>query len=77
MQPVLDALRGGRFFVTTGEVLIPELQIAGFLRQGEKQRAAHGSPLRAYLLRSDDLGTACINNFSDLRSASYPAPDPF
>ncbi|WP_076349943.1 hypothetical protein [Paludisphaera borealis] len=28
-QPVLDALRGGRFFVTTGEVLIPEFTIDG------------------------------------------------
>ena len=28
-QPVLDALRSGRFFVTTGEVLIPEFQVAG------------------------------------------------
>jgi len=29
-QPVLDALRGGRFFVTTGEVLIPEFVVAGY-----------------------------------------------
>jgi hypothetical protein len=28
-QPVLDALRTGRFFVTTGEVLIPEFLVAG------------------------------------------------
>ncbi len=28
-QPVLDALRGGRFFVTTGEVLIPEFMVNG------------------------------------------------
>lgn len=28
-QPVLDALRGGRFFTTTGEVLIPEFTIDG------------------------------------------------
>jgi hypothetical protein len=28
-QPVLDALRGGRFFVTTGEMLIPEFTIDG------------------------------------------------
>jgi hypothetical protein len=28
-QPVLDALRGGRFFVSTGEVLIPEFSIGG------------------------------------------------
>ena len=27
-QPVLDALRGGRFFVTTGEILIPEFTVA-------------------------------------------------
>jgi hypothetical protein len=28
-QPVLDALRGGRFFTSTGEVLIPEFTIGG------------------------------------------------
>jgi hypothetical protein len=28
-QPVLDGLRGGRFFVTTGEVLIPEFLVDG------------------------------------------------
>src|SRR5262249_26488965 len=28
-QPVLDALRGGRFFVSTGEVLLPEFRAGG------------------------------------------------
>ncbi|HIF00331.1 MAG TPA: DUF4861 domain-containing protein [Fuerstia sp.] len=28
-QPVVDALRGGQFFVTTGEVLIPEFTVNG------------------------------------------------
>ena len=28
-QPVLDALRGGRFFVSTGEVLLPEFTVGG------------------------------------------------
>ncbi|MDG3005136.1 hypothetical protein [Paludisphaera mucosa] len=28
-KPVLDALRGGRFFTTTGEVLIPEFTVGG------------------------------------------------
>ena len=28
-QPVLDSLRSGRFFVTTGEVLIPEFTVNG------------------------------------------------
>ncbi|MDB6154909.1 MAG: hypothetical protein JWL90_3362 [Chthoniobacteraceae bacterium] len=28
-QPVLDALRGGRFFTSTGEVLIPEFTVGG------------------------------------------------
>ena len=28
-QPVLDSLRAGRFFVTTGEVLIPEFTVDG------------------------------------------------
>src|SRR5262249_34475043 len=27
--PLLDALRGGRFFVTTGEVLIPDFKVGG------------------------------------------------
>ena len=31
-KPVLDALRGGRFFTTTGEVLIPEFAV---VREGE------------------------------------------
>jgi hypothetical protein len=28
-QPVLDALRDGRFFVSTGEVLLPEFAVGG------------------------------------------------
>src|SRR5260370_30752638 len=28
-QPVLDALRDGRFFVSTGEVLLPEFKVGG------------------------------------------------
>ena len=28
-QPVLDALRNGRFFVSTGEVLLPEFKVGG------------------------------------------------
>src|SRR6185503_2674220 len=28
-QPVLDALRGGEFFTTTGEVLIPQFTVGG------------------------------------------------
>ncbi|WP_435015834.1 hypothetical protein TA3x_003387 [Tundrisphaera sp. TA3] len=28
-QPVLDALRGGRFFTSTGEILIPEFTVGG------------------------------------------------
>jgi hypothetical protein len=28
-QPLLDALRDGQFFVTTGEVLIPEFSVGG------------------------------------------------
>jgi hypothetical protein len=42
-QPLLDALRGGRFFVTTGEVLIREFTVGGrqsgetlFVNPGEK-----------------------------------------
>jgi hypothetical protein len=33
-QPLLDALRGGQFFVTTGEVIIPEFTVGG-RRSGE------------------------------------------
>jgi hypothetical protein len=43
-QPVLDALRGGRFFVSTGEVLLPEFTVGGkgsgqVLRLGGKTTA--------------------------------------
>lgn len=38
-QPVLDALRAGRFFATTGEVLIPEFTVAG-RRSGETMAAS-------------------------------------
>jgi hypothetical protein len=34
-QPVVDALRGGQFFVTTGEVLIPEFTVNG-RKSGER-----------------------------------------
>lgn len=44
-KPVLDSLRSGRFFVTTGEVLIPEFTVDGVgsggelvLRRGTKSR---------------------------------------
>lgn len=42
-KPVLDALRGGRFFVSTGEVLIPKVRIGGknsgeTLRLGERDQ---------------------------------------
>lgn len=47
-QSVLDALRGGRFFVSTGEVLIPEFRVGGkesgdFLKRpaGQCQLTAH------------------------------------
>ena len=36
-QPLLDTLRGGRFFVTTGEVLIPEFTVHG-ARSGDVAR---------------------------------------
>ena len=38
-QPVLDALRGGQFFVTTGEVLIPEFTANG--RQSGELATVH------------------------------------
>jgi hypothetical protein len=38
-QPVLDALRAGRFFATTGEVLIPHFVVNG-KRSGETIRRA-------------------------------------
>jgi hypothetical protein len=44
-QPVLDALRGGRFFVTTGEILIPEFTV------GAKQAATCSSWRRIYSRR--------------------------
>jgi len=40
-QPVLDALRGGEFFTTTGEILIPKFTIAG-KQSGETIPASKG-----------------------------------
>ena len=40
-QPVLDALRNARFFVTTGEVLIPEFMVNG-RRSGERATISDG-----------------------------------
>jgi hypothetical protein len=40
-QPVVDSLRSGRFFVTTGEVLIPEFMIDG-QRSGSTVRLKEG-----------------------------------
>lgn len=49
-QPVLDALRGGRFFVSTGEVLIPEFTVGGRKSGEELTRPAGGATeLRARL----------------------------
>ncbi|MDO8541187.1 MAG: hypothetical protein Q7S40_12180 [Opitutaceae bacterium] len=50
-QPVLDALRGGRFFASTGEVLIPGFSVAG-AESGAvlgREHAAANQPLRAAL----------------------------
>jgi hypothetical protein len=41
-QPVLDALRGGRFFVTTGEVLIRDLRVGGQPSGGTLRLPADG-----------------------------------
>jgi hypothetical protein len=45
-QPILEALRGGRFFVTTGEVLIPEFEIDG-KRSGETLTLVAGKRSKA------------------------------
>jgi hypothetical protein len=44
-QPVLDALRSGRFFATTGEVLIPKFRVGGQRSGQTVPRAAAGGPL--------------------------------
>ena len=44
-QTVLDALRGGRFFVTTGEVLVPEFTVDG-RTSGETLVASAGTTCR-------------------------------
>jgi hypothetical protein len=41
-QPVLDALRHGRFFVSTGEVLLPEFRAAG-RESGQTLRMSGGT----------------------------------
>lgn len=44
-QPVLDALRGGEFFTTTGEILIPEFTV-GAKRSGQTLNvASHSKPM--------------------------------
>src|SRR3546814_20919945 len=45
-QSVLGALRGGRFFTTTGEVLIPEFTIGG-AQSGEETVFGRNSLVRA------------------------------
>jgi hypothetical protein len=48
-QPVLDALRGGEFFTTTGEILIPEFAVGG-KKSGETLRPTGTAiPLEASL----------------------------
>jgi hypothetical protein len=47
-RPVLDALRAGAFFTTTGEVLIPEFSVDG-ARSGAQAEAGPASTLRATL----------------------------
>jgi hypothetical protein len=41
-QPVLDALRSGRFFVSTGEVLLPEFKVGG-KESGQTLRLSGGA----------------------------------
>ncbi len=63
-QPVLDSLRGGRFFVTTGEVLIPEFTVNGqpsgstvALKPGQPARSASRPELDVSTpIRRADLG---------------------
>ncbi len=47
-QPVLDALRSGSYFTTTGEVLIPEFSVDGML-SGETQQAKEHATVRVKL----------------------------
>jgi hypothetical protein len=42
-QPILDALRRGQFFVTTGEILIREFTLNG-KQSGESVRVRNGAP---------------------------------
>lgn len=44
-QPVVEALRHGRFFVTTGEVLIPDFQVGG-RASGEVLTVSDPAPVR-------------------------------
>ena len=45
-QPVIDTLRGGRFFTTTGEVLIPSFDVAG--KPSGDTIAAGDGPVRVH-----------------------------
>lgn len=44
-SPVLDALRDGQFFVTTGEILLPEFRVGGKLSGETLQLPENGRPL--------------------------------
>ncbi|RFM37005.1 CehA/McbA family metallohydrolase domain-containing protein [Chitinophaga silvisoli] len=41
-QPILDAMQHGKFFVSTGEVLMPKLKINGQVSGGQVQLGANG-----------------------------------
>jgi hypothetical protein len=43
-QPILDGLSGGQFFVTTGEILLPQFTVAGKQSGDVLQLAADGRP---------------------------------
>lgn len=50
-QPVVDALRGGQFFVTTGEVLIPKFTVNGQESGGQIELPGDGVVEVSYELR--------------------------
>src|SRR3546814_9581999 len=63
-QSVLGALRGGRFFTTTGEVLIPEFTIGG-AKSGEETVFGRNSLVRAKIEWTFPLA------FAEIRSEEH------
>ena len=83
-QPVLDALRAGQFFVTTGEVLIPEFTVGGQgsgetgSRSGRRHRARSQADAPTGRSRCGSPSSSRATASRSIASGSTcPTPAPF